>query len=96
MSKRTADPTYRRNRATILRDSPPCALCGKPGADTADHIIPYAAGGTHDLENLRPAHHRCNSIAGATWQAKQNHAKQETRIRAVESNRFFTEDALPP
>ena len=71
MSKRTADPTYRRNRATILQDNPPCHLCGQPGADTADHIIPYALGGTHELDNLRPAHHRCNSRAGATMQAQQ-------------------------
>jgi len=27
--------------------------CNKP-ANTADHIIPVDAGGTHDMDNLRP------------------------------------------
>jgi 5-methylcytosine-specific restriction endonuclease McrA len=95
MSKRTADPTYRRNRAQILRDNPPCALCGKPGADTADHIIPYAAGGSHDVENLRPAHQRCNSIAGATWQASRQKANTAARNAKVSQNRFFTQNPMP-
>lgn len=42
-----------------------CHLCGRPGATTIDHIIPRALGGTDDLDNLRPAHHRCNSARGA-------------------------------
>nr|WP_273661551.1 HNH endonuclease signature motif containing protein [Corynebacterium heidelbergense] len=32
-----------------------------PGADSPDHVIPRAHGGTDDLANLRPAHRRCNS-----------------------------------
>ncbi|MBM7052226.1 HNH endonuclease signature motif containing protein [Rothia sp. ZJ1223] len=31
---------------------------------TADHVIPRSKGGTDDLSNLRPAHHRCNSARG--------------------------------
>ena len=96
MSKRTANPEYRRNRATILRDHPPCALCGQPGADTADHIIPHAAGGSDSLDNLRPAHHRCNSRAGATWQAQQARASRQARERAVNENRFFHDTPMPP
>ncbi|MGP5928896.1 HNH endonuclease [Corynebacterium glyciniphilum] len=42
-----------------------CHLCGMPGADTADHIIPRSLGGTDDLDNLMPAHKRCNSSRGA-------------------------------
>ncbi|WP_296216258.1 HNH endonuclease [uncultured Corynebacterium sp.] len=38
-----------------------CHLCGMPGATSIDHIIPRAAGGTDDLDNLRPAHVSCNS-----------------------------------
>lgn len=38
-----------------------CHLCLRPGATTADHLIPRDDGGLDDLDNLRPAHHRCNS-----------------------------------
>lgn len=38
-----------------------CALCGMPGANSADHIIPISKGGAvYVLENLQPAHRRCN------------------------------------
>ena len=30
------DPEYKRNRAIVLSDAPNCAICGRPGADTAD------------------------------------------------------------
>lgn len=38
-----------------------CHLCGKPGANSADHIIPRSKGGNDTLENLRPAHQQCNA-----------------------------------
>jgi 5-methylcytosine-specific restriction endonuclease McrA len=41
-----------------------CALCGGEGADTKDHIIPRSLGGSDALDNLRPAHRRCNSRRG--------------------------------
>jgi 5-methylcytosine-specific restriction endonuclease McrA len=41
-----------------------CALCGRPGADTVDHIIPRSRGGTHEDYNLRAAHRACNSRRG--------------------------------
>lgn len=42
-----------------------CHLCGMPGADTLDHLLPRSLGGTDDLENLAPAHKSCNSSRGA-------------------------------
>lgn len=43
-----------------------CHLCGRPGADTADHVVPRSKGGAvFDLANGRPAHKRCNSKRGA-------------------------------
>ena len=38
-----------------------CHLCGRPGATTADHLIPRNKGGPDTLANLRPAHLSCNS-----------------------------------
>lgn len=58
------DPEYRRNRVIVLEQSDVCWRCGKPGADTADHVTPLVAGGTHALGNLRPAHSRCNTAKG--------------------------------
>jgi len=58
---------YQRARTNILiRDGGICWLCGRPGANTADHIIPLAQGGHPYSElNLRAAHHSCNSRRGA-------------------------------
>lgn len=41
-----------------------CHLCGRRGADTADHLVPRSRGGTDTLDNLRPAHFRCNARRG--------------------------------
>lgn len=48
-----------------------CWLCGEkihrgfptnhPDEFSIDHFIPRAAGGTDDLDNLRPSHRRCNN-----------------------------------
>jgi 5-methylcytosine-specific restriction endonuclease McrA len=47
-----------------LENPPPCHRCGKP-AESVDHIIPVALGGTDELDNLRPACVSCNSRDGA-------------------------------
>lgn len=36
-----------------------------PRCFTRDHVIPRARGGTDAIENLRGAHHECNSKRGA-------------------------------
>lgn len=58
----------------IARYGNTCHLCGRPGATTADHLIPRSHGGTDDLENLRPAHARCNyarkNMSLAEWRRK--------------------------
>jgi hypothetical protein len=60
----TNDKEYARNRRLLLADNPPCTYCGRL-ADTADHIHPYALGGSNDLSNLTPACRSCNSSRGA-------------------------------
>jgi 5-methylcytosine-specific restriction endonuclease McrA len=41
-----------------------CWLCNSPirthQKATIDHVVPRALGGTHDISNLRLAHHHCN------------------------------------
>ncbi|GAA4178970.1 HNH endonuclease signature motif containing protein [Gryllotalpicola koreensis] len=42
-----------------------CWLCGLPGATSADHVIPRSKGGAvYNLDNLGPAHERCNESRG--------------------------------
>ncbi|QDF17443.1 HNH endonuclease [Gordonia phage Coeur] len=41
-----------------------CHLCGRPGATTADHVIPRSRHGPDALDNLRPAHRLCNQRRG--------------------------------
>lgn len=43
---------------------PPCYACGRP-AESIDHIVPVALGGTDEIDNLRPACISCNSRGGA-------------------------------
>lgn len=50
--------------AIFERDGWVCWLCGGPVAHdeaSLDHVVPVAAGGTHEESNLRLAHIMCNS-----------------------------------
>jgi 5-methylcytosine-specific restriction endonuclease McrA len=61
----------------IARHGTKCWICGKPIdmkgkantplSFTVDHVVPLSLGGWHDLPNLRPAHHSCNSDRGAEY-----------------------------
>lgn len=58
------DAEYIRNRKAILDGNPQCHWgCGQL-ATTADHVIPLARGGSHDITNLVPACLPCNSSRG--------------------------------
>lgn len=45
-----------RNRRILARDAHTCHVCGQPGANTVDHVIPQAHGGTEDDTNLAAIH----------------------------------------
>jgi hypothetical protein len=47
------------------RDGRRCARCGSAEDLSIDHIVPLAAGGTHDLDNLQVLCRSCNSSKGA-------------------------------
>ena len=93
----TNDPTYRKNRAALLKDNPTCYRCGKP-ADTADHIQPVFQGGGNELDNLRPACRRCNSQTGATDKAKDDALKIQKRNEFLngKNQTFLSEKIKPP
>jgi 5-methylcytosine-specific restriction endonuclease McrA len=54
-----------------------CHLCGEGGADTVDHLRPTSEAPElrWAIENVRPAHRRCNAIRGSkalaqAWRAE--------------------------
>lgn len=51
----------RTTAAVLATQGTVCWLCGKSGADSADHVVPRSRGGTDHPDQLRPAHHECNS-----------------------------------
>ena len=56
---------WRRLVAQIVeRDGGRCRLCGRPGADSADHVKRLADGGSDEPSNLRAAHVACNRQRG--------------------------------
>ena len=77
------DPQYKANRRQVLSDGKAtiCALCGKAGANTADHIVPLMFGGDNSIDNLQPAHQSCNSRKGATQQNKRAAQQAQTRTQ---------------
>lgn len=58
MANRSRTRAIRARNARVVRDGAGiCHLCGHPGADAADHVVPLAQGGSDTVDNLRPAHH---------------------------------------
>lgn len=64
------------NRAVFAMYGTSCHLCGGPGANTADHLIPLSERPDlrWDIDNARPAHRSCNSMRKdaplpSTWDA---------------------------
>jgi 5-methylcytosine-specific restriction endonuclease McrA len=56
-----------RNARLFAAKGTTCHLCGGPGADSADHLVPVSLGGPQNpgLDGLAPAHHICNKARGA-------------------------------
>lgn len=45
-----------RAKFIINRDDTICHVCGRPGSDEADHIVPLAWGGADTAENMAAIH----------------------------------------
>ena len=71
-------------RTVVARDMGVCAYCGDE-ADTMDHILPRAQGGTHTWENVVAACRRCNHKKGnkTPEQAKLSLLHKPTRPRGA-------------
>jgi 5-methylcytosine-specific restriction endonuclease McrA len=92
-SKQGADlpRNWWRIRARVLRRSDICYVCGLPGADEVDHVIPRSewnrSSSPHDESNLRPIHGRKSG--------KQCHARK-TAAEGVRLKRQMREKRLRP
>lgn len=66
----------KRSRFVIGRDNGVCHVCGKHGADQADHIVPLAEGGADTLANMAAIHadpcHKAKTAAEAARGRKRN------------------------
>ena len=102
---------YKKNRALILSDNPPCHWCGVNVATEADHLIETDRNGTSELSNLVPACRKCNATRGNLYKNKRDSLnakpKQKPKIQtanptpatttdADHSQRFFTEPNEAP
>ena len=56
--------TWSYRQEILRRDSYVCHLCGKPGADSVDHLVPVSKGGNDSAINLKAAHLSCNMSRG--------------------------------
>ena len=93
------DPTYKRNRASILTGSPLCHWCGTAKATQADHLIELDRGGDHSLENLVPSCGPCNATRGTRYvnhKATQRIAARNHAIGATIVNRVLDEPNTHP
>lgn len=68
---------WRKRREEVLSEQPICAMCKRRFAEQVDHIMPLAAGGTHERENLQGLCVECHrvktardGIAGRTGERK--------------------------
>jgi len=59
-------------RRRVLRGSDVCQICGQPGADEVDHIVPRFRGGSDEPSNLRPVHRACH----ASKSSLEGHARR--------------------
>jgi 5-methylcytosine-specific restriction protein A len=79
-------PGWKRTVARIIaRDRGVCYLCGRPGADTADHVVPVSQGGSHHDSNLKAAHREpCHKAK--TERERLAALRKRTRRRPVRRN----------
>ena len=69
---------WTRTRNRVLRQSDVCYICGQPGADEVDHVIPRHRGGGEAASNLHPVHRACHARKSSS---EGNRRKAELKAR---------------
>ena len=74
----------------MVRDGKKCKLCGDSFVEIAppevDHIVPRAAGGNEEPENLQLVHHICNVRKGSMGNGRKR-GRKESKVSLVEGSR---------
>lgn len=85
-SRRPRPAGWKRLRLAVLeRDAHTCKWCGKH-ADTVDHVVPVAEGGSDDMSNLAAACAPCNIRRGAIEGGRAAQRIKPRQKRQRESN----------
>jgi 5-methylcytosine-specific restriction endonuclease McrA len=58
-----------------------CWLCGQEGADTIDHVIMVAHGGSNTIDNLRPAHGRKSAFCHGNFSRKRGRPQPNKKVK---------------
>lgn len=92
----TAPPGWRKLRLQVFAvKGRSCYRCGAY-ADTVDHIVAVALGGTHALSNLRPACSHHNYSAGASMGNRLRPRTQRIRPRRRGQRQAVKAARIPP
>lgn len=67
----------------LRRDHGLCWICGQPGADSADHVIPHSRGGNDRPSNLRAIHHNTGCRANRYRGDRLTPAETLQRVTAL-------------
>lgn len=66
----------KRAKHVLTKHNTICHVCGQPGGNEADHVVPLAEGGADDESNMRPIHavpcHRDKTAAEASRSIRAN------------------------
>ena len=74
-------------RRIMRRDHGICHVCGKPGANEIDHVVPHFEGGSHDDSNLAPIHKDpCHKRKTSAEQQRGKRAKAPPKTRPTEQH----------
>jgi hypothetical protein len=90
---------FKKNRARLLADNPPCHWCGINVATEADHVLSIIEGGGNSMDNLVPACKPCNARRGQRVKTERERHKTQHPQGFGEPNThsvFFDEHTKPP
>jgi 5-methylcytosine-specific restriction protein A len=78
-------------KRVLRRDQGICYVCGRPGANQVDHIVPVSMGGGEEDANLAAIHERPCHAAKTSREANAQNPRAQPRKRAEERHPGLTD-----